>query len=160
MSWFPYAEVSAMVAGAILADAQQHLLFEGSEMIDEEFEASVKDAGIIGAAQRVEHYEIAAYGTVRAFAETLGHDDHIKLLGETLEEEKQTDDKLTELAKHPNRQEKEAGPQRTEKTSESPDFKCWMRGEVKRAPRLSAPWIASRLYPYSSGLSLCFRYED
>jgi ferritin-like metal-binding protein YciE len=84
------------------------LVEEGSEMIDEEFEASVKDAGIIGAAQRVEHYEIAAYGTVRAFAETLGHEDHISLLQETLEEEKQTDEKLTGLAKKINSQSGQA----------------------------------------------------
>jgi ferritin-like metal-binding protein YciE len=84
------------------------LVEEGSEMIDEEFEASIKDAGLIGAAQRVEHYEIAAYGTVRAFAETLGHEDHIELLEETLEEEKQTDDKLTELAKKINSQSGQA----------------------------------------------------
>ena len=80
------------------------LVEEGSEMIGEEFEASVKDAGLIGAAQRVEHYEIAAYGTVRAFAETLGQEDHVSLLEETLEEEKQTDEKLTELAKQINSQ--------------------------------------------------------
>jgi ferritin-like metal-binding protein YciE len=84
------------------------LVEEGSEMIDEKFEASVKDAGIIGAAQRVEHYEIAAYGTVRAFAETLGQEDHVSLLEETLEEEKQTDQKLTELAKQINSQSQQA----------------------------------------------------
>ena len=55
-------------------------------------------ASVIGAAQRVEHYEIAAYGTVRAFAEALGESDHVSLLEATLAEEKETDDKLTELA--------------------------------------------------------------
>jgi hypothetical protein len=65
---------------------------------------SVMDAALIGAAQRVEHYEIAAYGTVKAFAETLGHSEHVSLLDETLEEEKQTDEKLTELAKQINAQ--------------------------------------------------------
>jgi ferritin-like metal-binding protein YciE len=78
------------------------LVEEGSEMIEKDFEASVKDSGLIGAAQRVEHYEIAAYGTVRAFAETLGHEDHMSLLEETLGEEKETDEKLTELAKQIN----------------------------------------------------------
>ena len=78
------------------------LVEEGSEMIDEDVEDSVKDAGLIGAAQRVEHYEIAAYGTVKAFAETLGHSEHASLLEETLEEEKETDEKLTELAKQIN----------------------------------------------------------
>ena len=55
-------------------------------------------AAIIGAAQKVEHYEIAGYGTVRTFAELLGEDEAVSLLEETLEEEKETDQKLTELA--------------------------------------------------------------
>ncbi|MCU1303433.1 MAG: hypothetical protein JWQ87_3717 [Candidatus Sulfotelmatobacter sp.] len=80
------------------------LVEEGSEVIDEDLEDSVKDAGLIGAAQRVEHYEIAAYGTVKAFADTLGHSEHVSLLEETLEEEKETDEKLTDLAKQINLQ--------------------------------------------------------
>jgi len=78
------------------------LVEEGSEIIDEDLEAGVKDAGLIGAAQRVEHYEIAAYGTVKAFADTLGHAEHVSLLEETLEEEKTTDKKLTDLAQQIN----------------------------------------------------------
>ena len=74
------------------------LVKEGSEMVGEDFEGPVKDAGLIGAAQRVEHYEIAAYGTVRAFAETLGEQKAVELLSQTLEEEKETDEKLTKLA--------------------------------------------------------------
>jgi ferritin-like metal-binding protein YciE len=74
------------------------LVKEGSEMIGEDFEGEVKDAGLIGAAQRVEHYEIAAYGTVRAFAELLNERQAVDLLTETLEEEKETDKKLTQLA--------------------------------------------------------------
>ncbi len=74
------------------------LVEEGSEVIKEDFEGALMDAALIGAAQRVEHYEIAAYGTVRAFAETLGESDHVSLLEATLAEEKETDDKLTELA--------------------------------------------------------------
>src|SRR5579863_5206992 len=62
------------------------LVKEGSEMIGEDFEGEVKDAGLIGAAQRVEHYEIAAYGTVRAFAELLNERQALDLLTETLEE--------------------------------------------------------------------------
>lgn len=80
------------------------LVEEGSEIIKEDFEDSVKDAGLIGAAQRVEHYEIAAYGTVKTFADTLGHTEHVSLLEETLEEEKETDAKLTDLAKKINAQ--------------------------------------------------------
>jgi len=74
------------------------LVKEGGEMIKNEFEGEVKDAGLIGAAQRVEHYEIAAYGTVRAFAELLGDRNAVDLLSQTLEEEKEADKKLTQLA--------------------------------------------------------------
>jgi ferritin-like metal-binding protein YciE len=74
------------------------LVEEGSEIIDDGFERAVMDAALIGAAQRVEHYEIAAYGTVIAFAELLGESDHVSLLQQTLEEEKQTDARLTEMA--------------------------------------------------------------
>ena len=74
------------------------LIEEGSKLLDEEGSPSVKDAALIGAAQRVEHYEIAAYGTARALAELLGKNDIVSLLQETLNEEKQTDEKLTELA--------------------------------------------------------------
>jgi ferritin-like metal-binding protein YciE len=74
------------------------LIEEGSEAAGEDYEDDVKDEALIGAAQRVEHYEIAAYGTVRAIAEKLGENAAVKLLGQTLEEEKETDEKLTELA--------------------------------------------------------------
>jgi len=74
------------------------LIEEGSEVMEENYEGSVLDAALIGAAQRVEHYEIAGYGTVRSMAETLGESNHVSLLEETLEEEKETDEKLSELA--------------------------------------------------------------
>jgi ferritin-like metal-binding protein YciE len=80
-----------------------------SELIKEDFSDEVKDAGIIGAAQRVEHYEIAAYGTVRTFAELLGEPEHVSLLEATLNEEKQTDGKLTELAEQINPAARGAG---------------------------------------------------
>lgn len=78
--------------------AMAGLVEEGSEMISEDAEDNVRDAGLIGAAQRVEHYEIAGYGTARALAECLGYDEAVDLLTETLDEEKATDEKLTELA--------------------------------------------------------------
>ena len=78
------------------------LVKEGSETMQEEYGDAVKDAAIIGAAQRVEHYEIAGYGTVRAFAELLGENEHISLIEETLDEEKQADEKLTQLAEQIN----------------------------------------------------------
>lgn len=74
------------------------LVKEGAETMQEDYEDAVMDAAIIGAAQRVEHYEIAGYGTVRTFAELLGENEHVSLLEQTLEEEKQTDEKLTQLA--------------------------------------------------------------
>jgi ferritin-like metal-binding protein YciE len=64
----------------------------------EDYPDALMDAAIIGAAQRVEHYEIAGYGTVRAFAELMGENEHASLLEQTLEEEKQTDKKLSQLA--------------------------------------------------------------
>ena len=74
------------------------LVKEGAETMQEDYDQAVMDAALIGAAQRVEHYEIAGYGTVRAFAELLGQAQHVSLLEQTLQEEKQTDDKLTQLA--------------------------------------------------------------
>jgi len=74
------------------------LIKEGSEALEEDMSEDVKDAAIIAAAQRVEHYEIAAYGTVRTFANLLGETEAATLLEQTLEEEKETDDKLTQLA--------------------------------------------------------------
>jgi ferritin-like metal-binding protein YciE len=71
---------------------------EGSEILQEEFDDDVMDAAIIAAAQRAEHYEIAAYGTAAAWAEALGLAEVADLLGQTLEEEKAADQKLTELA--------------------------------------------------------------
>lgn len=94
------------------------LVKEGSEMIGEDFEGPVKDAGLIGAAQRVEHYEIAAYGTVRFFAETLGEQKAVELLSQTLEEEKETDEKLSKMASEINVEANQgAGSEGEEETS-------------------------------------------
>jgi ferritin-like metal-binding protein YciE len=90
------------------------LVKEGSEVMEEDLEHAVLDAALIGAAQRVEHYEIAAYGTVCEFAKVLGETKHASLLEKTLEEEKQTDEKLTELAKEINAQANEPGSPREE----------------------------------------------
>jgi ferritin-like metal-binding protein YciE len=83
------------------------LLKEGTEVMGEDFEEAVMDSAIIGAAQRVEHYEIAAYGTAHEFANLLGETEAASLLEETLNEEKETDEKLTELAKEINSQANE-----------------------------------------------------
>jgi ferritin-like metal-binding protein YciE len=84
------------------------LVKEGSEVMQEDFDEAVMDAALIGAAQRVEHYEIAAYGTVSEFARILGEGDHVSLLEQTLQEEKKTDEKLTKLAKQINPQANQA----------------------------------------------------
>ena len=78
-------------------DGMKGLLEEGQSHM-EELEGSTLDAALIGAAQRVEHYEIAAYGTLATWAELLGHQEAKDLLGQTLEEEKEADEKLTGIA--------------------------------------------------------------
>ena len=78
-------------------DGMKGLLEEGQSHMDE-LEGSTLEAALIGAAQRVEHYEIAAYGTLATWADLLGHQDAKDLLGQTLEEEKEADEKLTGIA--------------------------------------------------------------
>ncbi len=78
--------------------AMKGLVEEGSELLQELKGKSTIDAGVIAAAQKVEHYEIASYGTVIAWAEQLGNSEAAEILGETLEEEKAADEKLTEVA--------------------------------------------------------------
>ena len=74
------------------------LISEGEDVIKDAVDTSVRDAGIIAAAQKVEHYEMAAYGTVRTFAEILGNDAQASLLDQTLEEEKHADSVLTQIS--------------------------------------------------------------
>jgi ferritin-like metal-binding protein YciE len=76
------------------------LIEEGQEILKEKADPAVKDAGLISAAQRVEHYEMAGYGTVRTFAQMLGFDDAAEALQQTLDEEGDTDHKLTQLAEN------------------------------------------------------------
>ena len=78
--------------------AMEGLVEEGAEVIEEVEKGPVRDAGLIAAAQKVEHYEIAAYGTLVTLAKQLGYKDAEKLLAETLAEEKETDGKLTLIA--------------------------------------------------------------
>ena len=80
-------------------DAMEGLIKEGESIIEETEEGSMtRDAGIIMAAQKVEHYEIATYGTLAQLATTMGMDEVADILRQTLEEEKQTDETLTEIA--------------------------------------------------------------
>jgi ferritin-like metal-binding protein YciE len=92
--------------------AMRGLIEEGEEMMDEDAEGEVMDAGLIAAAQKVEHYEIAGYGTVCTWAQQLGQKEALRLLRQTLEEEKQTDEKLTRLAESGINQEALAGTRR------------------------------------------------
>lgn len=78
--------------------AMAGLTAEGAEIIKEDADGDVRDAALIAAAQKVEHYEIAGYGTLRTWAQLLGHEDAVKLLQTTLDEEGATDKKLTALA--------------------------------------------------------------
>ena len=74
------------------------LLAEGADLLAEDAPPDVMDAGLISSAQHVEHYEIAGYGTMRTYAQLLGHDSQAELLGDTLKEEEQTDQLLTGLS--------------------------------------------------------------
>lgn len=78
--------------------ALEGLVEEAQEIIDSVEAGPVRDAGLIGAAHKVEHYEIATYGTLSALATKLGYKEAAQLLNETLQEEKDTDDKLTAIA--------------------------------------------------------------
>jgi ferritin-like metal-binding protein YciE len=78
--------------------AMEGIIKEANELLSEDVDPPILDAALIGAAQKVEHYEIAGYGTARAYARLLGHEDAARLLEQTLEEEGETDKKLTALA--------------------------------------------------------------
>jgi len=78
--------------------AMKGLIEEGEEMMEDLEDSSALDAGLIAVAQKVEHYEIASYGTVKAWAEQMGHAEAVQLLQATLDEEKAADSKLTDIA--------------------------------------------------------------
>jgi ferritin-like metal-binding protein YciE len=84
------------------------IITDGAELMEEDAEPEVMDAGLIAAAQRVEHYEMAGYGCVRTYARLLGHSSFVQLLETTLNEEKETDAKLTRLAEGVNVEAREA----------------------------------------------------
>ena len=96
----------------------QGLIEEGKEVMEEDLEEEALDAGLIAAAQKVEHYEIAAYGTVRTFANLLGESEAASLLETTLEEEKEADQKLTSLSENINLEAAEAGAGEEEEEEE------------------------------------------
>jgi ferritin-like metal-binding protein YciE len=110
----------------------QGIVEEGSEMLKEDFPESVMDALIIAAAQRAEHYEMAAYGTVAAWADQLGQSEIAELLRETLEEEKHADALLTELAESGANQEAMAGGNGARGDDEGDDEDMAMAGGNSR----------------------------
>lgn len=83
-------------------DGMKGLLEEGASVIEEDMSETVRDAALIAAAQRVEHYEMAAYGTLRTYAHLLGENDAALLLQQTLDEEEMTDKHLSQLAHNVN----------------------------------------------------------
>lgn len=107
------------------------LIEEGEELMDEDFGDGVKDAALISAAQRVEHYEIAAYGCVKTWAGLLGETKAQNLLEQTLNEEKETDQKLTELAAGINVEAMEGASSRSEEEEEEETPKP--RGKARSA---------------------------
>ena len=92
-------EILGISPGRMKCKAMEGLIEEGEDMIHEDADADVKDAGLIAEAQRIEHYEISGYGTAHHFAERLGLKDVAKLLQATLDEEQNADTKLNKLAK-------------------------------------------------------------
>jgi ferritin-like metal-binding protein YciE len=89
-------------------EGMKGVLEEGAETISDIDKGPVRDAGLIAAAQRVEHYEMAGYGTVRSMAKLLGQPEMVNLLEQTLEEEKAADEKLTQISRTVNQQAQKA----------------------------------------------------
>jgi ferritin-like metal-binding protein YciE len=85
------------------------IIKEGAEIMREAYSEELMDAAIIGAAQKAEHYEVAGYGTAKALAHLLGYDEHVSLLDATLKEEKETDQKLTQLSAAVNARAEQSG---------------------------------------------------
>lgn len=104
-----FAELD-VAARAKHCKGMEGLIAEGKELLEADVEGAVKDAGLIGAAQKVEHYEIAAYGTLIAMATEMGHMKVADLLRQSLEEEKEADSALTDLAESSINPQANSGP--------------------------------------------------
>jgi ferritin-like metal-binding protein YciE len=104
------------------------IVAEGAEVMSEDYEGALKDAALISAAQRVEHYEIAGYGSVHAYAILIGDNESASLLEQTLEEEKETDQKLTELSKKINSEALRSSDEKTPVGEEKPRHKAAKAG--------------------------------
>ena len=112
-------ETLGKTAKAKTCKAMQGLIEEASELMEEDADDAVMDAGLIAAAQKVEHYEIASYGTVRTWANLCGEENAAELLQETLDEETEADQKLTELAENFVNPAAEEGKEEEEKSAVS-----------------------------------------
>ena len=124
-----------MAAKGKTCEGMKGLIEEGSSHM-EELEGSTLDAALIGAAQKVEHYEIATYGTLATWADLLGHQDAKDLLGQTLEEEKEADEKLTAIASsiNPEAENEEEEEEEAEGSMASPSSRS-NRGGSRSASR-------------------------
>jgi ferritin-like metal-binding protein YciE len=111
--------------------AMAGLVEEGKELMEEDADEDVMDAGLICAAQKIEHYEIATYGCLRTYAEMLGFDEQADLLQETLDEEKDTDENLTELAVSCINLEAEEGEESDDEETEETSAKQPAKGRGK-----------------------------
>jgi ferritin-like metal-binding protein YciE len=123
-------EIFGEKARAKKCEAMAGLIREAQEDMEQDAEGAVKDALIIACAQKIEHYEIAAYGTLRAWAEILEEEDAIALLEDTENEEKETDDTLTDLAETIN-SEANMGEEEMEEEEESSSRSMRPRGSKK-----------------------------
>jgi ferritin-like metal-binding protein YciE len=112
-------ETLGKTAKAKTCKAMQGLIEEATELMEEDADDAVMDAGIIAAAQKVEHYEIASYGTVCAWAKLCGEEDAAELLKQTLDEETAADEELTELAENFVNPAAEEGSEEEEKVAVS-----------------------------------------
>jgi len=109
------------------------LIEEGKELLEEDASPEVLDAGLICAAQKVEHYEMAGYGCVRTFAQLLGDDEAANLLQQTLNEEGETDKKLTQLAEHINVEASEHEEESADEDEEESPGGNGRKSKAKRA---------------------------
>ncbi len=110
------------------------ILAEGAELMGEDGDEAVLDAGLIASAQRVEHYEITAYGSLMAWAKVLGYDDAIELLGENEREEKEADQKLTDIAEGLINQQATAGGGEEEEEEEEDARPARGRSSGRKSP--------------------------
>ncbi len=132
-------EILEKRSGGKTCEAMKGLIEEGAESLEEIEPGPVLDVAIIASAQRMEHYEIAAYGTVATLAEAMGEEEIKNLLGQTLEEEKQTDVLLTEVSKQVNAEALNEAGEDEEDEDEDED-----EDSAKAAPKKSASKKSSK----------------